>query len=171
MWRFLFIALILPLLTGCGNLSPKQSLENSGKIDELRQNQQGVMLDILKSQQKLELQARDIGNLQQGWVNTSNQNSGVQILQGGGGLILIFAITTVGMILVYFYRTRAKKAEKVTELLTQKIALHYDLGLDNEIFAEAMGSDIESEVYHAMVKGQKEMGVFSAKRFDRRRKR
>ena len=144
--------------TGCGNLSPTARIDNSGEIDELKNNQNGVMLELLKFKAQQEINARDIKNLQQGLINTNNENHGVQILQGDGALILIFALGTIGMLLVYHFRTRAVKIEKAAGILAQQIALFDDVGLENNVFMAAMNTEVEAEVYHFITKGQKAVG-------------
>lgn len=141
-------------------LSPelKQQIDNQGgKIDDIRNNQNGLMLELGKISNQTEINARDIGQFQQGMMN--NQNSGVQILQGDGALILVFSVCVIGMFLVYHYRTVAKKKEKAADIMAQQIALYDDVALDDQVFLAAMNTDAEEEVYGLMVKGQKAAGV------------
>lgn len=152
------ILFIAAFTTGCGNLSPRANIENQGEIDELKNNQNGVMLDLLKFKAQQEILARDIKNLQQGLINQNNENYGVQILQGDGALILMFALGTIAMLLVYHYRTRAVRSEKAAGILAQQIALFNDVGLENNVFLAAMNTEVESEVYHYITKGQKAVG-------------
>ena len=158
-WKVLFLILIL-LLPGCARISPfNPELENKinnqdGEIDDIKNNQNGFMLDLIDLENRQELNARDIENIQQGIINQNNENSGIQILQGDGGLIFAFGLITIFMILIFHYRSRARKSEKAAEIFAQQIANHSDLELENEIFLSAMNSEVEEEVYKLMVKNQ-----------------
>lgn len=159
---FSIITIVALTLSGCaGNLSPlsprmDQKLNNqNGKIDELKNNQQGFMLELGKIRQQQELSARDTENLQQGMLNfRGNDNSGVQILSGDVGLLGILAITIMSTVLIFHYRTRALKSEKSAAIFAQQVAMHNNRELDNKVLMAAMNSDVESDVYHLMVKSQ-----------------
>jgi hypothetical protein len=112
-----------------------------------------VELGKLKNDQQI--MAEKIKNMQQGLVNRYNENTGVQILQGDGGLLAAFAIVVVVILVVYHYKTRADRKEKIAEILAQEIAIYNDLTLENEVFAAAMNTNVEEDVYKLMVKHQK----------------
>lgn len=159
------IILSFLFFTGCAKISPfnpelKQKIENqNGEIEDIKNNQNGLMLELGKVRNENELQARDIRDAQQGLVNLKgNENSGIQILQGDGALILIFALGTIGMMLVFYYRTKYIKSEKTTEILAQQIALYNDADLDDKVFMAALNTDVESNIYHTMVKSQLKAG-------------
>ena len=157
--RWVVLAILMLCLTGCkiSPVSPEldQKIDNqNGRIEDINSNQNGLMMEFLKLRNQTEINARDIGNLQQGIINQSNQNSGVQVLQGDGPLIMIFAFGTIGMLLIYHYRTRAIKNEKIVEIMSDQIALYDDVHLDNDIFMSAMNTDVEKEVYDSMVASQ-----------------
>ena len=78
----------------------------------------------------------------------------IQILQGDGALIMIFSLAIIGMLL-WHYRDKAKKAEKVAEILAQEIASKKDPELEDKIFLAARHTNVEANVYHLMVKVQK----------------
>jgi hypothetical protein len=155
------IALSLSLV-GCGNLSPQQDqrIENQGgEIEELKNIQNGINSEIGKLHQDSEITNSTLKEVQTGMVNfnaklSSNENSGVQILQGDGALILIFAIAVVGMLL-FHYRSLSKKHEKAADLLAQQITNRGDPYLEDIVFAAAMHTDVEKEVYHLITKHQK----------------
>lgn len=158
--RWILVALIALVSVGCARISPlSPELENKinnqdGKIDDIRNNQNGVMMDLLKLKNEQEIVARDIHNMQQGLINKNNKNSGVQIFQGDGGLVVGFSIVVIGIILVLHYRSQAKKNQKVAEILAQQVALYDDVSLDNGIFLAAMNTEVEEDVYHLMVANQ-----------------
>jgi len=164
MKRILTIFAILTTLTlsGCGRFSPlspelKQELQNqNGKIDDIKNNQNGLMLDLLNLRQQNDINARDIQNLQNGLINynKNNQNSGVQILQGDGALVAVFATIVIGMLLVLYYRSQALKQTKTAEIMAQQIANYNDVDLNDNVFMAAMNSNVEDQVYHLMVKSQ-----------------
>lgn len=148
-------------------LSPEmqQRINNQdGQIEDIRNNQNGFMLELGKLRNQTDINARDIGNMQQGLINQSNQNSGVQILQGEGPIVMMFALGTIAMLLIYHYRTRAVRGEKVVELLSDQIALYDDVHLDNNVFMSALNTNVEDDVYHAMIKSQERTGTMKGQR-------
>lgn len=162
--RWIVLASLL-FFSGCANISPlspelRNDIDNQdGQIEDIRNNQNGLMLELGKIRNQTDINARDIGTFQQGAFNKSNQNSGVQILQGDGGLILVFALGTIALLLVYHYRTRAVKNEKVVSILSDQIAMYDDVNLDNEVFLSAMNTSVEEDVYGHMLKSQTKTGT------------
>lgn len=163
MKRILLIALLaLGTVSGCARLDPlspelKQELDNrDGQIEDIRNNQNGLMLELGKIRQQNDINARDIANFQQGLINRNNENNGVQILQGDGALVMVFAIAVVAMLLIYHYRTQAVKNKKTAEILAQQIAGYNDIMLDDSVFMAAMNTEVEKDVYDLMIKCQKQ---------------
>ena len=160
----LALAFILLTFTGCANISPfspelRNDIDNqNGQIEDIKNNQNGFMLDLLNLRNEQSVQARDIENVQQGLINKTNKNSGIQILQGDGALVMIFALATVGMLLIYHYKTKAVRNEKTAEILAQQIAMYDDVTLDDDVFVAAMNTDVEADIYHLMVKSQAKCG-------------
>jgi len=164
MKRILAIFAILATLTlsGCGRFTPlspelKQDLQNqNGKIDDIKNNQNGIMMDLLNMRNQNDINARDIQNLQNGLLNynRNNQNSGVQILQGDGALVAVFAVVVIGMLLVLYYRSQALKNQKTAEIMAQQIANYDDVNLNDNVFVAALNSPVEDQVYHLMIKSQ-----------------
>ena len=160
----IFLALILLSFMGCANISPRNQpkIDNqNGKIDEIRNNQNGVMAEIGKLKQDSEITNSKLKEVQTGLLNLNaavsrNENSGVQILQGDGALIFIFSIIVIGMLL-YSYRNRAMKSEKTSEILANEIAKFNDAGLNDNIIKAAMNSSSEKEVYHLLAKNLRKM--------------
>lgn len=152
-----FAMLGLMILPGCGNLSPRQEQRinnQDGKIGEIENlaNSMKIELGNLKTQN--EIQNSKIGQMQQGMVNmqTSANNSGVQILSGPGGIIFsiiaVLAATTIAM----HYRGVAKVQTKTAEILAQTIAAHDDPDLENNVFQAAMYTVAEESVLNLMKK-------------------
>ena len=160
--RWILIGALLLLTTGCMDISPlspdlNNRIDNqNGQIEDIRNNQNGIMLDLLKLRNEQQQYARDVENQVQGMFNESN--SGIQILQGDGALILVFAVAVMAMFLVYHYKTRADKSHKAAEIMAQQIAVFNDDQLDNEVFLSAMNTEVEEDIYHMMVKAQSYTG-------------
>lgn len=171
--RLFLIGLLLSIITGCNNLSPRQDQDidnRNGEIEELKSNQNGLMLDLLKLRNQQEITARDVGTLQQGIGNSSNTNSGVQILQGDGALVLVFGISVVALMLIFHYRSKYVSAEKAANLFADQIALYDDLDLDNAVFVSALNTDIEENIYHKMVEAQTRTKTFRGLRVQNAKK-
>ena len=155
----LAIALHLMLICGCPNFNPRlrNEINNSnGQIDEIRNNQNGISLELGKIKQDTEISNSKIEEMQQGMFNINasasrNENSGVQILQGDGALILVFSLGVIGMIL-YHYRDRAIKSEKAAEIMAQQIISYGDPVLNDNVLFASMHTDSEKRVYSLMKK-------------------
>jgi len=157
----LIITLCCLTFSGCGNLSPRldNDINNSnGEIEELKNIQNGINLELGKLRQNDEITNSQLKDVQKGLLNfnarlSSNENSGIQILQGDGALILVFAIITIGMILKH-YRDLYKKNEKAATILAQQIANKNDPDLEEVVFQAALYTDVEKEVYNLMTKNK-----------------
>lgn len=170
--KFIFslLSVAAMIISGCSArfspLSPElnQRLNNqNGKIEELKNNQNGIINEIGKIRNENELNARDIRDAQQGLINMKgNENSGIQILQGDGALVMVFSICVIGMMLIFYYRSKFVKAEKTSDILAQQIALHDDLDLNNKVFMAAINTDVEDNIYHTIVKNQVRGGIVEA---------
>ena len=140
--KFLLIFLSL-FVTGCGNFSPinRQRINNQGSIEDIRSNQNGIMAEIGKLKQDAQILNSQLKEIQNGLVNVNailskNENSGIQILQGDGALILVFSITTLGMIL--FYRSKTIQSEKNLDILAKEITKINDAELNDKILQKAV---------------------------------
>ena len=140
-------------LTGCGNLSPRDSLNphdnlspklqqdinnQQGRIDRIENNQNAIKAEI----DKLALFSRE------------NNNNGVQILQGDGGLFLIFGLVTIFLILYYLHRV-AEGYRKTAEILAEEITQHKDSELEQKVLKAAQYTDVEEKVHHLLLKRKK----------------
>lgn len=118
-------------LAGCGNLSPRDNLspriDNKGQIDRVEQNQQLLRAEFEK------------------FLNRENNNSGVQILQGDGGLVLVFGLVTIFLILYYFYRT-AESYRKTAEILAEQISRADNPDLEEQVKKAAEYTDHEKRI-------------------------
>jgi hypothetical protein len=164
------VAVCLLAFTGCnGNLSPlsprlNNKLQNqNGKIEELKNNQDGVQMELGKLRSDNTIMAEKLNSLQQQQGMFNKANSGVQILQGDGAIIAIIVLAALGMVLIYYYRSEALKAKKTAEMLAHQIASFNDPDLEDQVFTAAINSGVEKEVYHLMVKSQARLGLRRAK--------
>lgn len=146
------------ILVGCSNFNPRMQnrIDNkNGKIDEIKNNQNGLMLELGKLRQNAEIQNSQLKEVQQGMLNLNatgirNENKGVQILQGDGALILIFALGTVAMLL--FYKRKSDKNEKIANIMAQEVMLLNDQKLNDKILNSSMKTKLEKDVYKMMLK-------------------
>lgn len=164
MFKTLFVISVLScvLFTGCGkNLSPfnpelKQQLNNSqGQIEELKNNQNGIQLEMGKIRSQSEINARDIHDAQQGILNIKgSQNSGIQLFSGDGGTVMFIALLATAILFIYHYRDKAIKAEKTAQILAQSVAMYNDKELIDKVHLAALNTSVENDVYHLMLKNQ-----------------
>ena len=154
------IATILLVFSGCGNLSPRldQDIDNAnGRIDNLETIQNGFKNEIGKMENENEIQNSKIGQMQQGIANmqSSNDNSGIQILSGPGGLLvsIIAMVGVVGMVgITFHFKSVATRKGKTADILAEKIAHKQDPVLLDQIFQAAMYTDVEEDVLKVMMK-------------------
>lgn len=146
---------IMLLSSGCSvsPFSPRNNnkINNSnGEIQDIKNNQNGFMLDLAELRNKMDLVARDIDNMQQGFMNSNNKNYGVQIFQGEGGLLMAVALLVGGIVIVFMYRNEAIKYKKTAEILGKEIKSLKDINLENKIFTLAIKENIEKNVYESL---------------------
>lgn len=118
---FLFLFLVL-FFSGCnnGNFSPRLKQNNSN--GEISNNQNGFMLELGKIKKETEILGSKLREIQEGLINLNtavsrNENTGIQILQGDGSLILVFAVSVVALLFYY----KSKNSQEVAKILTKKI--------------------------------------------------
>lgn len=150
--KWIFISTVVLASLGCANFNPRMNprINNKdGQIEEIKNNQNGVMAEIGKLKQESEIQNSKLDEVQNGLVNLNasvsrNENSGVQILQGDGALILVFSLAVIAMIL-FWYRERAITGEKTLSIMSKEIARFNNPNLNENILKEAMKE--KQEVY------------------------
>ena len=146
-------------MVGCGNMSPRhqQEIDNqNGKIGEIETIQNGLKNEMLNLKSQSEIQNSRLDRIQQGIANfqTNNDNSGVQILSGPGGiLVAIVGILAISVIAVH-YRSQAKKQEKTANILAQSLVERNDAALEDHVFQMAMHTEVEEDVLQIMSKHQ-----------------
>lgn len=156
---FLVLAAVSVLFfTGCGNFSPRgPKINNSnGTIEELKNNQNGVMseIELLKNQQ--EIQNSQLDRIQQGLLNLQNiyENSGVQVFSGPGGLMTgIVGFVCLTIVLLH-YRSQAKQYEKTANILANKIVSLNNPELEEDLFKSALNSNVEEKILNLVKKNK-----------------
>lgn len=158
----IFLTMILCMfLFGCANFNPRMQnrIDNrNGKIDEIKNNQNGIMLELGKLRQDAEIQNSQLKEVQQGMLNLNatgirNENKGVQILQGDGPMVVIFALGTIMLIL--YYKRKSDKNEKMANAMVAEVMRLNNQELNDNILRSAMHSDFEVDVYRMMTKNIK----------------
>lgn len=158
-WLLPLVVTLTLTLTGCGNLSPRmqEKIDNqNGKIGEIENINQGLKLELGKLQNQAEIQNSQLDRVQQGLMNVQagNENSGVQILSGTGGVLIACFITIAAVVIALSYRNEAKKQQKAAEIMAQQIAYSEDPELEDNVFRAAMNTDVEAQIYNAVTKHQ-----------------
>lgn len=159
MKNFLILIIATITITGCANrispFSPNQNLNNNGQIGEIMSNQNGLIAEIGKLKQDLDVMNSQLSEIQNGLLNINssisrNENSGIQILQGDGSLILVFGIIMV--IAILFYRNKSIKNEEKLSILTKEIVKYNNSNLNDNILKSAEKKGKEKEILKMMMK-------------------
>lgn len=158
MYKLIILSILL-LLSGCANFNPlnKPRIQNqSGKIEDIKNNQNGLMVELGQVRQELSAQNSKLKEIQSGLVNINsaisrNENTGIQIIQGDGALIFIFSIIVIAMFLFY-YRDRAIKSEKTNQLMAREIARMNNPKLESDLIQSSVMSGNSQEIYELIKK-------------------
>ena len=102
-------------------------------------------LSALKS--RMDVMARDVENIQSGFVNSNNKNFGVQIFQGDGGLVVGFSLLVVLALLATNYKLKADKYKKTAEIFGKQIRDLDDSAVEERVFAAALANKVEESTY------------------------
>lgn len=142
---------------GCGNLSPRQRQEidnQNGKIGEIENMANSVKAEVGNLKAQNEISNSKLDRIQQGLANiqSTNENSGIQILSGPGGLTLALIAVAGGVILALYYRKIAQVQEKTANLMAERIVLKEDPALMDQVFQAAMYTDVEENVLNIIRK-------------------
>jgi hypothetical protein len=133
-------------VSGCnnGNFSPRLKQNNTN--GEISNNQNGFMLELGKIKKDTEILSSKLREIQEGLVNINaavsrNENTGVQILQGDGSLILVFALSVVAFLFYY----KNKNSQEVAKILTKKIIDTQDMQLMSSVVEELSDKKKDAE--------------------------
>lgn len=147
---------LLVATAGCGNLSPRfdpkldQKIDNqNGKLHDLENISNGMKNELGKLQQESAITNSKLDHVQNGLANlqSSNTNSGIQVLSGTGGLLVALVGGTILIFLVVAYRRSAIQSAKTADILADQVVTHADPALKENVFKAAMYSDVENEIY------------------------
>lgn len=155
----LLVVFSVVFFTGCSAFNPRNQprIHNeNGKIEDMKNNQNGVIAELGKVRQELTAQNSKLKEIQSGLVNINaaisrNENSGVQIIQGDGALIFIFSLIVIAM-LMFWYRDRAVKSEKASEIMAKEIAKFNDPALNESILKAAIANKSGRQIYDLIKK-------------------
>lgn len=146
---------VAALASGC-NISPlspvnRPRINNSGEIGDIKNNQNGIMAEVMSLKNRMDVLARDVENLQSGFINSNNRNFGVQIFQGEGGLAAGVVIVVALASLAVSYKLRSDRYRKTAEIFAGQVR---EMGEEAEekAFEAALANKVESYVYK-MLKG------------------
>lgn len=120
---------------------------NSGEIGDIKNNQNGIMAEILSLKNRLDVVARDVENLQNGFINSNNKNFGVQIFQGDGGLAVGLALVIMLALVAANYKLKADRYRKTAEIFGNQIRQMGNPQVEDRVFAAALARKVESDVY------------------------
>lgn len=147
--RICFLMAVL-VLSGC-NFSPlspsnRQNIRNNGDVGDIKNNQQGVMAELLNLKNRMDIMAQEIENIQNGFINHNNKNSGIQVFQGDGGLIVGFSCLALVAMVALSYKLKSDKYKKTAEIFGNKIKNMQKPDLEQDILVKALERRVEKEV-------------------------
>ena len=118
----------LPLALELPFIFNLNGIKIGGRIDRIENNQNAIRNEIDR-------------------VSLINkENSGIQILQGDGALIMIFGIVTVIFICIYFNKT-AENYKKTAEILAGEINDSNDEKLKLKVLKAAQHTSVAKHIY------------------------
>lgn len=150
--RLAMIAVMAISFVGC-NVSPLSPANrprinnNGGEIGDIKSNQNGIMAELAALKSRMDVMARDIENIQSGFVNSNNKNFGVQIFQGDGGLVVGFSLLVVLALLATNYKLKADKYKKTAEIFGKQIRELEDPMVEERVFSAALANKVEDSTY------------------------
>jgi len=150
------IAIASMAIQGC-NVSPlspsnRPKINNSGEMGDIKNNQNGIMAEILSLKNRLDVVARDVENLQNGFINSNNKNFGVQIFQGDGGLAVGLSLIAILALVAANYKLKADRYRKTAEIFGDQIKKMADTQLEDRVFTAALAKKVEADVYKILKK-------------------
>jgi predicted PurR-regulated permease PerM len=169
-WRGTMKRLILSIVlatgmlscAGCGNLSPRlepkldQKIDNqNGRIGQIETLQNSIKAEVGKIQSQAEITNSQLDRIQQGLINLqqNNDNHGVQIFSGTGGL-LVAVVALLGMLM--YFRSTAKMHEKTASILAEKMVSLKDQQLENSVFEAVLHTNVAENMLK-LIKKQKSL--------------
>jgi len=151
------ILMVLVLFSGCANFNPKSRINNSnGKINDINNNQNGMMLELGKLKQDAEILNSKLKEVQNGLLNLNmaisrNENTGIQVLQGDGSLFLVFSC--IALVCMFYFKNRDN--EDTMKLLAEKIMESQDENLQESVVDAAIEKNKGEKVLSLLKKAKK----------------
>lgn len=157
MKNILAATLAIGLISGC-NFSPlspsnRPNIRNNGDIGDIKNNQQGIMAELMNLKNRMDVMAEEIENIQNGLINHNNKNNGVQILQGDGGLVVAISAIGILAIVALVYRSKSEKYRKTAEIFGKQIRKTNDRKAQEEILLGAVADKVETEALKILKNG------------------
>jgi len=144
-----FVLAIALILSGC-NFSPlspsnRPNIRNNGDVGDIKSNQQGIMAELLNLKNRMDVMAQEIENIQNGFINHNNKNSGIQIFQGDGGLLVGFSCMALLAMVAINYKIKSDKYRKTAEIFGSKIRSMRKPDIEKDILVGALEKKVEFE--------------------------
>ena len=138
-------------LGGC-NFSPlspsnRQNIRNNGDVGDIKNNQQGIMAEIMSLKNRMDIMASEIENIQNGFINHNNKNNGVQIFQGDGGLLVGLGFMAILAMVAMNYKIKSDKYKKTAELFGNQIKKMNNSDVEKNLLTKALAEKIETEAF------------------------
>lgn len=137
------IAVTLAIIPGCNNLSPRdnfspqmeQRLKNiEGDQATLENNQNAIKIELGRLQNSTKIDGEN-NQVQQGWLN----------FKGDGLFVGIFGIVTIGMLLIFMYKSA--KYKKIANIMGEQIKFSDNIHLKEQVIASAWNTGLERDVF------------------------
>lgn len=106
-----------------------------------------MMTELLNLKNRLDVIAQEVENLQNGFINHNNKNSGIQIFQGDGGLAVGLSIVVILALIAANYKIRSDRYKKTAELFGEKIKELNNPDVEEKILRSAMAKRVEAEAF------------------------
>lgn len=141
-------------ISGC-NFSPlspsnRPNIRNNGDVGDIKNNQQGIMAELMNMKNRMDVMAQEIENIQNGFINHNNKNSGVQIFQGDGGLLVGISCLALFAMVALNYKLKSDKYKKTAEIFGNRIKSMNRPDVEEEILIGAMAKKVETEVFNIL---------------------
>lgn len=150
--------------SGCGNLSPRidpkldQKIDNQGgKIGEMSNMQNSMKNEMGNLKSQADIQNSKLDRIQQGLLNLqqNNDNHGLMILSGNGGIIvaIVASLSIVCLVVLTFhFKEKSQLHEKTANILAERIVHHNSPDLENAVFEAVLHTDCAQNVLEMIKK-------------------
>jgi hypothetical protein len=108
------------------------------------------MAELMNMKNRMDVMAQEIENIQNGFINHNNKNSGVQIFQGDGGLLVGISCLALFAMVALNYKLKSDKYKKTAEIFGNRIKSMNRPDVEEEILIGAMAKKVETEVFNIL---------------------